>query len=58
MKHDRQHYNRYNRGRFTNHIRVFHPVDAVPVSQVCVPLLIVVAGVGGLVGVGGCGGVN
>lgn len=49
---------KYNRGNFTHHIRVFHPVNAVPVSQVSVPLLVIVAGVRGLVGVGCCGGVH
>lgn len=39
-------------------IRVLHPVDAVPVSQVRVPLLVVIAGVRRLVSVGGGGGVD
>lgn len=39
-------------------IRVLHPVDAVPVSQVRVPLLIVIAGVRRLMRVGGGGGVD
>lgn len=29
----------------TYHIGVFHPVDAVPVTQVSAPLLVIVAGV-------------
>lgn len=35
------------------HVRVFHPVDTVPVPQVCVSLLVIVAGVRRLLGVGG-----
>lgn len=42
----------------THHIRVLHPVHTVPVSQVGVPLLVIVAGVRGLVWVGSCGGVH
>lgn len=34
------------------HVRVFHPVDTVPVPQVRVSLLVIIAGVRGLPGVG------
>lgn len=39
-------------------IRVFHPVDAVQVPQVRVPLLVKVTGVRRLVRVGSSGGVH
>lgn len=42
----------------THHIRVLHPVDAVPVSQVGLPVLVIITGVRGLVRVGCCGGVH
>lgn len=49
---------KHNRESITHHVRVLHPVNAVPVSQVGVPLLVIVAGVRGLFWVGGCGGVH
>lgn len=42
----------------THHIRVLHPVDAVPVPQVRGPLLVIVTGIGRLGGVGSRGRVN
>lgn len=42
----------------THHVRVLHPVHAVPVSQVRVPLLVIVAGVRGLVSVSCRGGIH
>lgn len=42
----------------TNHIRVFHPVDTVPVSQVGVSGLIIVTGIWGLIRVGSGGSID
>lgn len=42
----------------THHIRVLHPIHAVPVTQVGVPFLIIVAGIRGLLSVGCCGGIH
>ncbi len=42
----------------TNHIRVFHPVDTVPVSQVGVSGFIIVTGIWGLIRVGSGGSID
>lgn len=44
--------------KFTHGVRVLHPVDAVEVAQVRVPLLVVVTGVRRLLVIGCGGGVH